>query len=671
MNGGGDDEPVAGVPDLRDSALTSTPSGGPAKRDVLRELGEQPLLLPLQLNHGLEANSRAKYFLSLLQAARSHADAPAEPYSSLRDERCAAGLLDPEFDHVVERSRRIDGDTYYIPGASGVLADLAGAIRDMLAPLAAAEPPGTPSPARLDVLLEDDHGPSNGTVRGRYIDQITSGRREAGDSLHLLVMDAHRALIRLQAQLATTSIDGAAVYGLAADDPGLVAAFMAGLHETEALRFDHPGLATTATRSGERLIIQNDLGTTSAHVLVLAVDGRTVTLTHTDVHLRRLRFLQSLLEGYAVRWSDTEHRHGGAGLGGHHLTVGRYQAADRADLEAYLRQVGSRLVFVLDWNRARKRLSTFLGRGDAVAMLRWAADNNVGHMAFLILGGERLIYDAVELAAKVPARYGEPLSEVLGREATLAITRFALRAAAEGMLAGKSQLLIRDELRVEVLRHFQASHRSLLDADAEHASLIVETAQALRAAIVRLGTPGAEDYLSRATGRAAAWEHRADEILTGQRQAARRVEDGDILTALTTTADDAIDVLEETIFLLTLLPEDARTVVLPILDPLATVTVMTAREYLKAVEIGRQIMDAPTADDLEDFLVAVDQVATLEHEADSADRMARAALVTAAPEFRSLYVADGISRGAEDATDSLLRAALGLRDHVLGLLAVP
>ena len=37
----------------------------------------------------------------------------------------------------------------------------------------------------------------------------------------------------------------------------------------------------------------------------------------------------------------------------------------------------------------------------------------------ILLGGERLIYDAVELAAKVPARYGEPLRDVLGSDPTL------------------------------------------------------------------------------------------------------------------------------------------------------------------------------------------------------------------------------------------------------------
>jgi len=699
------------------------------KRDVLEELGEQTLLLPALINSALAANDRAKYLLSLLQAARSSADAPSQPYSSLREERLAAGIGDVGLDEVVARSRRISPGRYLVPQARRIHKDLTKAIGEMLAPLiaaqAAAEPepdlaarrtpepgippqlaPGgatsapaapartaparaAPAPAaapalraasaapatqapsadRLDALLAQAPDLSGDQVSGDYIDAITSARREHGDSLHLLVMDAHRELTRLQARIATGRLHGAAVYGLARADHGLVTAFMAGLAETAPLKFDHPGLATTATRVGQRLLIQNDLGTTSAHVVVIAVEGLRATITYTDVHLRRLRFFESLLEKFAVRWSDAERRQRGPALGEHHVTTGLFEAANRADLESYLRYVGSRLVFVLDWNRARKRLSAFLSQADACEVLRWAADNNVGHMAFLALGGERMLYDAVELAAKVPARYGEPLSEVLGHEATLEATRFALRAAAEGMLAGQSQLLIRDKLRVEVLKHVQASQRQMLDAGAEHASLIVETAQALQGALARLGTtPDAEEFLHRVTVRAAGWEHRADEILVGQRQAARRVDGGDALAALTASADDAIDSLEETIFLLTLVPREAAPLLRPILQPLAVITSMAAREHLKVTEIACQVVDGPAPEDLEDFLVAVDRVSTLEHEADTADRMARAALVSAAPEFRSLYVADSVSRGAEDATDALLRSAFGLRDHILGLL---
>lgn len=651
------------------SEIAQTLSLVTGKREVVEELGEPKLTLPSLVALGLEANGRAKYLLSLLQAARARADAPSQSAPSLRDERLAAGVADPELDRVVAASRQVAPDVYAIPRAGRVHRELVSAIRTMLAPLGIADRPGLLDASRLDALLADAPDVEGDLVPGSYVDRITSASGER-DSLHRLVMDAHRALIGLQAEIATSSVDGAAVYGLGPDDRDLVAGFMAGVHRTAPLKFDHPGLATSATRIGARLLVQNDLGMTKAHVVVLAVDGLTATVTYTDVHPRRLRFFQSMVQGFDVQWSDTERRQATPTLGEHHVAVGRYRAADRPALESFLRFLGSRLVFVIDWNRARKRLGTFLAADDAVDVLRWAADEEVGHMAFLEMGAERLIYDAIELSARVPARYGQPLVDVLGREATLAITRFALRAAAEGMLAGKSPLLIRDELRVEVLRHVQASHRRLLDASADHASLIVECAKQLQASIARLGAPESKDFLVRAVARAKEWEHRADEILVAQREDGRRVEGAGTVTALTTAADDAIDDLEEAVFLLTLVPESAVGVVAPILAPVAAVAVATAREHLKAVEGARQLLDGSAPEDLEDFLVAVDQVASLEHDADAADRHARAALVSSAPDFRSLYVADRLSRGAEGATDALLRSALGLRDHILHVLSV-
>ena len=62
---------------------------------------------------------------------------------------------------------------------------------------------------------------------------------------------------------------------------------MRGLSATAGLKFNHPGLATTAMRSGPRLIIQNDIGATDAHVVVITIDGNAVTITYTDVHRSR------------------------------------------------------------------------------------------------------------------------------------------------------------------------------------------------------------------------------------------------------------------------------------------------------------------------------------------------------------------------------------------------
>ena len=53
---------------------------------------------------------------------------------------------------------------------------------------------------------------------------------------------------------------------------------MRGPNRTAPLKFDHPGLATSATRDGDRLVIQNDIGANDAHVLVLSVGLCDVTL---------------------------------------------------------------------------------------------------------------------------------------------------------------------------------------------------------------------------------------------------------------------------------------------------------------------------------------------------------------------------------------------------------
>jgi hypothetical protein len=65
---------------------------------------------------------------------------------------------------------------------------------------------------------------------------------------------------------------------------------MNGVNQTAKLKFEHVGLGTTATRSGEDLIIQNDIGTTDAHVLVLRVNKLKATLTYTDIHIQRFCF---------------------------------------------------------------------------------------------------------------------------------------------------------------------------------------------------------------------------------------------------------------------------------------------------------------------------------------------------------------------------------------------
>jgi hypothetical protein len=86
------------------------------------------------------------------------------------------------------------------------------------------------------------------------------------------------------------------VYGLGKGDGAiLVSAFMKGVNRTAKSKFDHPGLGTTATRSGDVLMIQNDVGQTDAHVIVIRIKGDVASATYTDVHRQRLLFFQAML----------------------------------------------------------------------------------------------------------------------------------------------------------------------------------------------------------------------------------------------------------------------------------------------------------------------------------------------------------------------------------------
>ena len=85
------------------------------KTRIIATLGERRLLLQTLLNEALVANDRAKYRLTLLQTAKAHADSPDQPYSDLRTERLACGIMDTSFDDVVAETSRLGADTYAIP----------------------------------------------------------------------------------------------------------------------------------------------------------------------------------------------------------------------------------------------------------------------------------------------------------------------------------------------------------------------------------------------------------------------------------------------------------------------------------------------------------------------------------------------------------------------------
>lgn len=634
---------------------------------IIEALGEGELLLPALLNAALAANDRAKFHFTLLQLAREHARHPDGAPPPLRVERIAAGVDDERLDGFVARARA-EGDGFHADGLAAVCADVDASLEVMLAPLRLAGADAAAACAERLEALRNAPWSDGDRLSDAQLARLVSGDRDHGDTAHLLVMDLHKALNALQAAIAEERIEGAACYGLDAADRPLVTAFMQGIARTRALKFEHPGLGTTATRSGETLLIQNDIGTTDAHVLVVRVAGLTASLTYTDVHLQRLLFFQSLFEDWDVAWDDTRSRTDRRMEdGAYHLSSGRFTAEDEDELSRYLAFLGSRLVFLIDWNRARKRLRPLLPKKDVLALLKWAADRNYGHMALLRVDAVHVIYDALAFLARGNATAETRLDQLLGLEAALDYLRFVVAACATGALEGRSEGLIHDEIRTGLVSYFQSAQDNLLDLASEHAALCVELAAGVRDALLHANEPTAAEQFALNARRAARWEHDADELLQRARELSRQAERGLFYRTLIEHADDVADALEEAGFHLTLLGAEARRARLfAALSALAESAVCSAQEYLKAVESSRDLKRGSPRADIQDFLEAVHRVVDAEHRSDVQHRGVKCALVAEAGiEARVLYAFAECARNLEEAADALTHTVLTLRDFVL------
>jgi uncharacterized protein Yka (UPF0111/DUF47 family) len=644
-------------------------AGMTEKRIIIQELGEDGLLLPMLVNRALAANDRIKYFFTLLQTAQERAEHPERTLPTMRTERETAGIESEQFDTVVLGALRIDEESYSVPFLPEIISGMMDCMEEMIAPFSAQGSDDAEGfIQRRDALVAVLHEGSDGTISSSLIGRITSGDTKENDSLHLLVMDLHRALNQLQIALSKETIDGAMTYMLGPGDDILVRAFMGGINRTSPLRFDHPGLGTTATRTGTKLLIQNDIGVTDAHVLVVNVEERTVSVVYTDIHMQRLEFFLSLFESWKVQWQDTLSRRGSKQFekNVYHLSVGIYAAENDADLAAFLTHLGSRIVFLIDWNRARKQLRNFLLNKDSISVLRWAAEKEVGHMGFLRLGGDKLIYSALELAARVPLRYGEPLHQLLGRERSLEYLKWVLKTATTGLSANHPRLLIQDEIKTELLRYFRSAHEGLVEICIDHASLMIEVGTTVRDSLLHVQRSGDVDFVVRSAKRAKEWESRADQLVVQVRTLSRRIEEAEFFFSLINAADDALDELEEACFFTTLLPSiPSSKSVNRKLASMAELAVKAGQEYLKVLIASQGIRKDYSRDEMQEFLTAVNRVISLEQECDEALRQAEKAIIVESTDYKELRVYFELARIIEESTNSLMKAVYIMHDTIL------
>ncbi len=639
------------------------------KWEIIGDLGEQALLLPDAVTRGLEANDRLRYCFRLLELAERHAREPGAELSTQRAEREAIGIEEPELDEVVPESRCEDG-IFRIPHADRIHRLMVECVDDMLAPLViagfagAGPPPAVVFRDRLQAILSVLPAVAGDRVAPSYV--AGTIRTDRPDSLHRLVADVQGELNRLQQSLSRETIDGAQVYRISEEDRALVRCYMAGVNETAALKFDHAALGTTATRSGDILLIRSDIGAAEAHVLVVRVAGLTCTVTHADPHLQRARFFQGLLARFGVEWVETHAREARWREQGeaYHVCTGRVALRDAGQLQGFLTLLGSRIVFLIDWNRARKRLRNFVDGAGCIEVLRWAADQHHGHRAFLLLGGERLVYEAVEHATPSPIRYGQRLDEVLGREEAVAFLKFVLRVTSEGLRQRRSERLIHDEIRAELSGRFQTPDQVLLGVAVEHAMRISEVAGVVREGL-RAANGDRAGALARNAQLASRWEQEADDLLDRGRGLAQ-ASGAHVYGRVLSEADDAADGLEEAAFLLTLLPAEAA--MAPFRGPLEDLAGLV---HAAAEAWGRCLAAASTArkrrasDELQLVLEAVDKVVTTEHEVDDAQRAVTAALFRGSADGRVIQLLLLVAQALEQASDALAHAALRLRDHLL------
>jgi len=624
------------------------------KTQILTAIGEQQLQPMSRLNAALAANDRVKFRFSLLQMALSHAEHPEQPAPTLREERMACGIDDSQLDGVVAAARMV-GIACHVAGAGQIIVRIADDMRIMAAPVLESKPDGLP--ARLDGLLHALPAAANDLLDPAAISAITQVSGTHTDSLHQLVMDLHKQLNAMQADLAQETLDGAAAYNLSEADRPLVLAFMKGVNRTAPLKFLHPGLSTTATRVNDQLVIQNDLGTTDAHVIVIHVKPHAVTVTYTDVHAERLVFFQQMLKNQAITW-DQERESRLTSKEPFYLTTGRAESPKETGPAAFLEFLGSRLVFLIDWNRARKQLRGFLRGDDRLALLHWAAQAELGHRGFLELGGAHPVNQAIEATAGSSMHFGDRLCDVLGDKESGEFLRFVFRTSTEGLLAGVSRALIHDRIRVALVSHFSNEERQLLRLAADHAGLIFEIASLVQSGVQ--GESGSKGKNSRRAGR---YEHDADQIVLETRNAVRRRPDYGVFLRLLEAADDAADELEDAVFLLNLDTLEGKA--LESLQSLADGLIEAAQEWVKALGHAALIGRSADAAETEDFLTAIDRINGLEHDADDAQRTLAATAIQHAKDFRQLHLFTAIGGKLEAAADALKHASLILREHVL------
>jgi len=645
-------------------------SGGRSmKSQIIRELGEAEILLPSLVAAGLAANDRIKLRMSALQAAVRHVREPERPVSELAAESRAAGLAPAPLAELIRGAHVAGTGRIAAPNLAQLIGDIGDDAAEMIRAIAAGNrAEGDAAQARLATIRNAGLLQAAGDIEITSVTRLTSVTEEGPDSLHRLVMDLHKALNRLAADCAEETLAGAHVFGLRPEDRATVESFMRGVNETRVLKFNHPGLDTMATRSGERLLIQNDIGTTDAHVLVVAVDAHGVTVTYSDVHLVRARFFIALFHKFQMQWSGLD-RHAASGLGEENaffLVTGQFPSESADERNAFLAALGASLVFLIDWNKARKLLRNWVSKDDAVHVLEWAARHKIGHRGFLELGGE-LLGSAVRNVAPTRIGFGERLDEALGRTATIELVKSALRNSTEALKSGQSVRLVRDQIEADLARHLERVNSTLLATVLRQIGLAhdigVEVSHHIEA--IRSGRPTDGKRL---TARAGRIEQKADHIAIEARKEIARLNAKPVIEQLIDRAEETVDELEQAAFIASLLPAGISATLASALAELCAIANRATEAAASGLAAAVEVPERRRADS-EDALAAVVKLIDAEHAADTGERAITALVLAGGFDVATSLSVLELARAVERATDRLAGFGHLLRLHIMADLS--
>ena len=636
------------------------------KSQIIEQLGQADILLPSLVAEGLAANDRIKVRMSALQAAAHHAREPDHPATDLQVECHAAGIAPAALATLIGGAHLAGDGRIAAPNLARLMKEIHDDAATMLRAVSAGKPAeGETMDARLAAIRSAGLLEAANEIEIARVARLTGVADGGADSLHRLVMDLHKALNRLAADCAEEILSGAHVFGLHTEDRAPVESFMQGLNETRILKFNHPGLDTMATRSGGRLLIQNDIGTTDAHVVVIAVKKNAVTVTYTDVHRARAKFFIALFDRFQAKWSGLD-RHVAAGLGEDNaffLVTGQYHADSAVDRNAFLNALGAALVFLIDWNKARKLLRSWVAKDDATRILDWAARQRIGQRGFLELGGNELIGAAVRNAAPTRIGFGERLDQALGRNAAVDFLKTAMRVSTEALSAGRSARMVRDQIEADLVRRLERVDSALLAIVLRQVGLAHDITAAIAHHVAALQAGRAIDGKLLAA-RAGLIERKADRIAIEARKEASRLNAGANIEQLVDRVEEAVDELEQAAFIASLAPAGIDSALLTALAELCAVAIASTEAAASGLAAAIEVPEGRRADS-EDALNAVIRLIDAEHAADAREREVTTRVFAGGFDVATSLSVIELARAIERATDRLAGFGHLLRRHIM------